>query len=88
MSGISFILFIGSMLLGFTALNGKQLTNFAIVINTESKIHEEPNKSSKSKFNLHEGTKVNVLETNSNWTNIKLENGNEGWLKTSDVGLF
>lgn len=88
LSCISFILFIGSMLLGFTALNGKHTTNFAIVINTESKIHEEPNTSSNSKFNLHEGTKVNVLETNADWTNIKLENGNEGWIKTSDVGLF
>lgn len=32
--------------------------------------------------------KSSVLETNADWTNIKLENGNEGWLKTSEVGLF
>jgi uncharacterized protein YgiM (DUF1202 family) len=37
---------------------------------------------------LHEGTKVSVLESNPDWTNIKLENGNEGWVKTTDVGLF
>ncbi len=76
------------MLLGFTALNDKQVIKFAIIINRESRIHEEPNTTSKSKFTLHEGTKVNVLETNTDWTNIKLENGNEGWIKTSDLGLF
>lgn len=82
------ILFISSMTLGYAALRNKQQIKFAIIINRESKIFEEPNSSSKSKFNLHEGTKVKVLETNSDWTNIKLENGNEGWVKTHEVGLF
>lgn len=88
LSGISLVVFIASMVLGFSALEDKKEVNFAIVTNRESKIHEEPNVTSKTKFSLHEGTKVSVLETNPEWTNIKLENGNEGWLKTSEVGLF
>lgn len=88
MSSISLIAFIISIVLGFTALKDKQATNFAIILNREVKIYEEPVVTLKSKFILHEGTKVSVLETNSDWTNIKLENGNEGWIKTSDVGLF
>lgn len=82
------ISFIGSMALGYAALNNKQETKFAIILIKETKIHEEPNTTSESKFSLHEGTKVKVLETNTEWTNIKLENGNEGWLKTTEVGLF
>lgn len=88
LSALSFIVFVGSMLLGFTALKDKQEINFGIIINRESKIHEEPAVDSNSKFSLHEGTKVNVLESNGDWTNIKLENGNEGWIKTSDLGMF
>lgn len=88
LSGVSLVVFIASMVLGFSALEDKKEVNFAIVTNRESKIHEEPNVTSKTKFSLHEGTKVSVLETNPEWTNIKLENGNEGWLKTSEVGLF
>ena len=88
LSGISLIVFVGSMALGFTALNDKQVINFAIILNRESKIHEEPSVSSSSKFSLHEGTRVSVLESNADWTNIKLENGNEGWVKATDVGLF
>ena len=86
LSGISFVVFILSMVMGYAAIEDKQVTNFAIILNRESKIHEEPTTS--SKFKLHEGTKVSVLESNPDWTNIKLENGNEGWVKTTDVGLF
>ena len=88
LSGLSFIVFIMSMIMGFTALEDKQITHFAIILNRESKIHEEPTITSSSKFSLHEGTRVSVLESNPNWTNIKLENGNEGWVKTSNVGMF
>jgi len=87
-SGTCFILFISSFALGYTALNDKQKIKFAIITANEVRMHEEPSIESKSKFNLHAGTKVNILESNTNWTNIKLDNGNEGWLKTSDVGLF
>jgi SH3-like domain-containing protein len=34
---------------------------------------------------LHEGTKVNVLDKAKGWMRIKLANGNEGWLKITDV---
>lgn len=88
LSGISLITFISSMALGFSALDDKKEVHFAIITNRESRIHEEPNVTSKTKFNLHEGTKVGVLESNPEWTNIKLENGNEGWIKTTEIGLF
>jgi len=87
-SGLSLIAFIISLIMGFTSLEDKQVTNFAIILSRESKIHEEPTNTSSSKFSLHEGTRVSVLESNADWTNIKLENGNEGWVKTTDVGLF
>ena len=82
------IVFISSMVLGFSALHSKQQISFAIITTREIKIHEEPSTTSNSKFSLHDGTKVSVIETNENWTNIKLENGNEGWVKTADIGLF
>lgn len=82
------IMFIGSMMFGYAALNQKSNINFAIILVRESKIYDEPTISSTKKFNLHEGTKVKVLDTNPEWTNIKLENGNEGWVNTDDVGLF
>jgi tetratricopeptide (TPR) repeat protein len=85
---LCFLLFPASMVLGFSALNDKQNNKFAIITARETRTHEEPSDASGSKFSLHEGTRVRVLETNDEWTNIKLENGNEAWIKTADAGLF
>jgi len=76
------------MLLGYFSLNLKRQTHFAIILSHEVKIHTEPNDLSDSKFSLHEGTKVSVLNQTDKWLNIKLENGNEGWVKSNSAGLF
>ncbi len=85
---LSFVLFIATMVLGFIALNSKHEITFGIVIAKECKTYSEPQDSDKQKFVLHEGTRVKVLDTNDAWTSIKLENGNEGWVKTQELGLF
>lgn len=85
---LTLLVFTGSMVLGFVALNGKQKLTFAIVTDRECKVYNEPQADDKQKFSLHEGTKVKVLDSNTEWTSIKLENGNEGWVKTKSIGLF
>ncbi len=76
------------MVLGYSSINFKHQMNYAIILQHEVKILSEPNQISETKFSLHEGTKVSVLNQNSQWVNIKLENGNEGWVKAEFVGLF
>jgi tetratricopeptide (TPR) repeat protein len=73
---------------GYSALKDKQQNSFAIVTAPQTKVFVEPTLNSTSKFGLHEGTRVRLIETNADWVLIKLENGNEGWLKATDVGLF
>ena len=84
----SVTLFISSIILGYSSISQKGETNFGIILSREIKVHIEPNKQSESKFSLHEGTKVLVLNNSNNWINIKLDNGNEGWLEASSIGLF
>lgn len=48
----------------------------------------EPTVSGTSRFNLHEGTKIRVVESNGDWVLIKLDNGNEGWLKQTELGII
>lgn len=74
--------------LGNSAKNAKEQNNFAIITATETKVYVEPTSTSVSKFGLHEGTRVRIVELNADWILIKLENGNEGWLRLSDVGVF
>lgn len=74
--------------LGNSAKNAKEQNDFAIITATETKVYTEPTSTATSKFGLHEGTRVRIVELNADWILIKLENGNEGWLRLSDVGVF
>lgn len=88
---VALVALIGSLIvyfLGYSALQSKQQTSFAIVTAEQTKVFIEPTASSASKFSLHEGTRVRLIELNADWVLIKLENGNEGWLRSSDVGVF
>lgn len=74
--------------LGYSALKSKSENKFAIITSKEIKIMNEPTVSASSKFSLHEGTKIRVVENNGDWLLIKLDNGNEGWVKILDVGII
>jgi tetratricopeptide (TPR) repeat protein len=62
----------------------KQSTE-AIIFATTTTIQSEPNENSEELFTLHEGTKVTLLEENSEWSKIKLPNGNVGWIKSEEI---
>lgn len=57
----------------------------AIVFATETQAKTDPNFTSEQVFVLHEGTKVQVLETFDDWTKIQIANGSEGWVPAADV---
>jgi len=75
-------------LFGKSAVNSKSENKFAIILMKEVKIVNEPNKSGVLKFNLHEGSKVRIIEVSGDWVLIKLDNGNEGWVKQAEVGVI
>lgn len=62
--------------------------NPAIVFTQESRVKTDPNKLSEELFRLHEGTKVQVLESYNNWHKIQLSDNTTGWLVKSDVKLL
>ena len=88
LSCVLVISFFITYFLGYSALQSKVENKFAIITSKEVKIMNEPTTTASSKFSLHEGTKIRVVENNGNWLLIKLDNGNEGWLKVSDVGII
>ena len=65
-----------------------QKKNPAIVFAQESQVKSEPNKGSDEAFVLHEGTKVQVLDTMKNWKKIKLSDGKIGWIVSDDIKLL
>ncbi|MDC1265839.1 tetratricopeptide repeat protein [Flavobacteriaceae bacterium] len=61
-------------------------THPAIVFAKETEVRAEPNLRAETSFTLHEGTKVLVIEDyNSDWSKIKLLNGETGWMASSEL---
>lgn len=82
------ILLISSLVgLTFSGIRKNQLINHdeAIVMTGVVSVKSSPDKSGTDLFQLHEGTKVTVKSTLGNWTEIKLGNGNVGWVEQSDI---
>lgn len=60
-------------------------TNYAIVFVQQADVKTAPTNSSAVNFELHEGTKVQVLESLDNWNKIKIADGKEGWILTNAI---
>jgi tetratricopeptide (TPR) repeat protein len=84
----SLILFVLTYVLGYSALNARYENKFGIITAKEVRVMNEPTAMAKNKFSLHEGTKIRVVENNGDWILIKLDNGNEGWVKKEEVGVI
>ncbi len=74
-----------TLLFAFHKFNLDKLDKPAIVFAQESSVKNEPNSRSEDSFNLHEGTKVQVLDTVNNWKKIKLQDGKTGWISSADI---
>lgn len=57
----------------------------AIVFAEVIAVKSEPSQNSEDAFVLHEGTKVNVLETVDNWKKIELADDSIGWIESSAI---
>ncbi len=80
--------FFVSFSVGYAALHNLNKKTQAIVTSQVVQVLSAPTSRGKSKFSLHEGTKLTVLSTTDDWTSIQLANGNEGWIRTQELGLF
>ncbi len=60
-------------------------TPSGIVISRESALKNAPDLNATTLNTLHEGLKIEILDTYGNMTKVKLPNGEDGWLATTDV---
>jgi len=57
----------------------------AIVMASTVTVTGAPDEKATQLFVIHEGTKVSIVKTEGEWTEVKLSNGNQGWLISSDI---
>ncbi len=57
----------------------------AIVLSGSVSVKSSPDDSGTEVFVIHEGTKVNVVSTLGDWSEVRLADGNMGWLQTMTI---
>jgi tetratricopeptide (TPR) repeat protein len=57
-----------------------------ITLSISSNIFSEPNPSSTLLFEIHEGTKLEILSKSGDWLNIKAPNNEVGWVELKSIG--
>ena len=60
----------------------------AIVITASVTVKGSPDEAGTDLFVIHDGLKVEIIDQVGNWRNIKLPDGNKGWLKLSDIEVI
>ena len=58
---------------------------YVIVMDSRVEVRSMPGELGMSLFQLHEGTRACILSTENDWTEVKLDNGNVGWLASSAI---
>ncbi|HMC00989.1 MAG TPA: tetratricopeptide repeat protein [Flavobacteriaceae bacterium] len=82
---MSLILMLITLSLAFKKFNFDKQDKPAIVFVQEAQVKSEPNLRSEEAFKLHEGTKVQILDTVNNWKKVKLTDGKTGWMSNEDI---
>ena len=61
----------------------------AIIIKSAVNVKSTPSKNGTDLFILHEGTKVTITDaTMKEWKQIRVDDGKEGWLETSEIEVI
>ena len=57
----------------------------AIIFSETITVNSAPTISSTNLFTLHSGSKVEIIDTIGDWINIKIANGNSGWIAQNSI---
>ncbi len=85
---VSLLIAVVSVVFAFLQYADFQADQPAIVFDNEVKVTSEPNERSQAVFTLHEGTKLNVLETLKEYKKIQIADGQTGWLTSESIRLL
>lgn len=85
---VSLLIAVVSVIFAFLQYSDFKADQPAIVFDNEVKITSEPNKRSQVVFTLHEGTKLNVLETLNEYQKVRIADGQTGWLTSESIKLL
>ncbi len=82
-----FLIFLTLFSLSFAAKQKSRMVNhtFAIVMQPTVTVKSSPSEKGTNLFVIHEGLKVRITDKLGEWLEIRLADGNKGWLQTESV---
>jgi len=57
----------------------------AIIFSSTITVNSAPTSTSTNLFTLHSGSKVEIIDIIGDWINIKIANGNSGWIENQSI---
>jgi len=71
-----------------SAKNNIENDNYAIIFTPKVDVMSEPKNDGSRLFVIHDGLKVDIVDENNDWYEIKLVNGALGWIKKEDCRVI
>ena len=88
LSLVCFVLSIMSFTLGYLQKSNIERTDEAIVFAPSVTIKSSPDDSGNNLFILHEGIKVRIEDQIGEWCEVRIADGNKGWMRISDLRII
>ncbi len=79
------IFLLGSLTIAFSTYNDSVKNQPAIIFSESISIKSAPSLGSEAAFELHEGTKVQIIARDGDWVRIEIANGKDGWIPVTDL---
>ena len=74
-----------TVIFAYSNYDTTQKRSHAIIFSPKSEIKNSPSLDGEPVFELHEGTKVTILDALSSWKKIKIADGKIGWINAADI---
>jgi len=81
----SILLFAISILVSFSVAERYRAKNEAVILRPVVTVKSSPDQNGKDLFILHEGTKVEITDSLTRWIEVKISDGNSGWISADDL---
>jgi hypothetical protein len=88
LSAFFFVLGITSFTFGYLQKSNIQRTDEAIVFAPSVTLKSSPDDSGNNLFILHEGIKVRIEDRIGDWCEVRIADGNKGWMRANELEII
>jgi tetratricopeptide (TPR) repeat protein len=85
MALFSFVILVVTVVFAYSSYDIAQKNRPAIIFAEKTEVKNAPSMKSEDAFELHEGTKVQILDELDGWKKIKITDGKIGWIYEKDL---